>query len=539
MKSFNLLQFYKKAMGTMRQENRPVYSWFDVTDTSVESNPQWQNLVQAVPSLMSILREARSMHQSKGRDIRNQYGLSQQQVQKCLKTYVGYDVNFGGYILLVGPYLGQYFANSIDKFAFYVLRKGYVSENELLTALDKKMKNYTDAFGITLTPEDFNFVAKQRSLDQDDSLQRSRNVEPVEFNMGGDDPRYNRFFSQNRMLGSGSLFQLSNSGVVKLIKNNWGPLFDRAIDEISVTRGLTPEQAESVLVQDTDFVERVYDTIRNKYKEAVASGEASIAGMTEPPVLSKLKMAGKAGAQRTTTIIDKQKPLLKKLQLNDQILSIMMTGERDPQTIMNQINAQRKVNKQVPITVIQAIMQDYLDRASDDNMSLDQVYAEFRENITNLEQQSGGLTDLRTAFDAVKAHLGHEVFTVDDNFPNVTEEDLREIRLAYEEAKRNGEHWNPDTPQIEETSEEEDVERELEMEVGRVPVEEPLEIIPEDVEEEELAEKTDQEDLSYMDVFSGTLKTLVKIAKELDNEGKKDGSEEIKKIIRKYHKEKE
>ena len=558
VKCFNLAKFNKEAMGTVRQENRPIYSWFDVNNLSMENNSQWAALVRSAPSLSSVLREGQRMHNSNKSKIINRYGLTDNQVDQCLKTYVGYDVNFGGYILSVGPYLGKQLRDSWDKFAFYVLRKGHANEDEMQQAVDKQMSNYATNFGVQLEPADFKFVGKLLESEPEEGRERGSHSSRYEFTMNPEDPNYRNFFAQNRMTGAGSGYELSNSGLVKLMRNNWGTLYDQAVNEVASGRGISQEEAEAVVVNDTDFIKRIYSAIKDKYQQAVQTGAAAIEGMPPPPVnFSKFKMVAKAGAQQPTTIQGKQRALLNKFQLNDQVLRLMVSGITDPQTIMEEINSSKKESKRVPINVIQSIMQDYSDRVGDENKEISEVYADFRENIVSLEAQVGGMTDLKTAFDAAKAALGHDVFTLDDNFPNVTEDDIKEIRLQYEAAKQAGEPWPPEggiipevevgeAKEIEEELEvevgeakgvEEEIEEELEMQVGEgaKPVQTPATTPPFNLEEEE--EILPRQVPRHMqNLFGNTLDSLHKIAEDLNKDGKDEAVEEINKIIKKYQK---
>jgi len=546
MTSFNLARFNKEAMGTIRQENRPVYSWFDITDPSVENNPQFNVLVRSAPSLFSVLKEAKKMHNSNSGKISKRYGLTPSQVDKCLKTYVGYDVNFGGYILSIGPYLGEQLRNSWDKFAFYILRKGHANEEEMQSAVAKQITQFADSYGVQLEPADFKFIGKSLDTEPGEGRERGSHTSRYEFSMNPEDPDYVNFYTQSRMMGAGSGYELSNSGLVKLMRNNWGQLYEQAVNEVTRGRNLSPEEAEIVVANDTRFVSSVFKAIKDKYNAAVQSGEAAIMGMVEPPDnFSKFKMVAKAGAQQPTTIQGKQRALLKKFELNDQILKLMVSGITDPQTIMESVNRSRKEGKRVPITTIQSIMQDYSDRAGDENKELGEVYADFRTNITNLQEQSGGMSDLKTAFDAAKAALGHDVFSLDDNFPNVTEDNIKEIRLAYEDAKEHGDPWPPAGGIIPKAPEAQDVEGELEMEVGEVSPTEAPEQTPTGDEVESLAPAIEEEGEEEVvpsiprhmqNLFGGTMNSLMKISAELKQEGKIAASEEINKIIKKYQK---
>jgi len=541
MTSFNLARFNKEAMGYVRQENRPVYSWFDVTD-NLESDSDWASLTMSTPSLSSILREAKNKHRESEFEIAQRYGLTLPQINKCLKTYVGYEVNFGGYILSVGPYTGEKLRDAWDKFGYFILRKRYETEEAMQKTVAGHVQKYMENYGVQLEPSDFKFIGK--SLEEEgEGAGRGSHLSRYEFNVDPNDPAYENFYAQNRMVGAGSGYQLSPSGQVKLMRNNWGTLYNQAVTELASTRGITPEEAEIVVANDPNFVNSVFKTIKNKYDEAVLSGDAAITGMIPPPAnYSKFKNVGLGGAQIYTTIKGKQQSLLKKLRLNDQVLQLMISGTTNPQDILGIVNSSRKENKQVTLSEVQSLVQNYTARASEENKDLPQVYADLRENINNLQAQQIGMTDLKTAFDTAKAALGHDKIRLDANFPNVTEDDIKEIRLAYEYARQHGEPWPPEGGITPVAPEAQDVEGELEMEVGEASPTSAPEQTPTGDEVAPVAPAVEEEEeeilmpTNMMNMFGGTMNSLMKISTELRLDGKIAASEEINKIIKKYQK---
>ena len=111
---------------------------------------------------------------------------------------------------------------AIDRFAFYILRKGHANEDEMQQAVDKQMSNYATNFGVQLEPADFKFVGKLLESEPEEGRERGSHSSRYEFTMNPEDPNYRNFFAQSRMTGAGSGYELSNSGLVKLMRNNWG-----------------------------------------------------------------------------------------------------------------------------------------------------------------------------------------------------------------------------------------------------------------------------------------------------------------------------
>jgi len=223
----------------------------------------------------------------------------------------------------------------------------------------------------------------------------------------------------------------------------------------------------------------------------------------------------------------------------------MSSGKEDPEEITTIINSSRTPSKQVTINTVQSLMQEYRDRSINENKEVSEIHSEFREDMSNVANQVDGFSDLKTAFDAAKAHLGHDVFTISANFHNVTEENIREIRLAYEEAKQRGEQWPQEENTRVEVEDVNAVEEELDMEVGRTTPDVAPESIPSDNEVEQEVSIPEPEDtpasLSVFpphitNIYQNTLNSLMVISKDLSKDGKINAAEEINKIIRKYQK---
>ena len=129
-------------------------------------------------------------------------------------------------------------------------------------------------------------------------------------------------------------------------------------------------------------------------------------------------------------------------------------------------------------------------------------------------------------------------FDLPENFHNVTTEELRQIRLDYEAGKGV---QSPEAADAAEASE-----NDLETQIGPKEEEkEEEEAVKQETKPTGTAPKspTEDDDDAYVplsmkkNLVSTTLKNLIKIAEELDKEGKTDEAEEIHKVIRKYEEE--
>ena len=544
MKKFNLAEFIikKEAMGYTRQRYRDQYEWWDYEELMGGADDRWQEWVRTDRSLSDVLRDAGQIRNKLSRRLMGLYGLPLSEIPKIFKTYIGYHPTYGAYICSIGPYLGSTFESSQDKFGYFIIRKRKSSREEMMDAVGKNINKYTRDYGIAIEPSDLQFVVKAPAGEYDPSRARQRkNIREVVVNLDPESPEGRDFYERAPIAGEGSSIGLNAKGLEKVIRGQWGPLYEQAVREISQREGISEDEVRGREIRDLDFLKGIYDAVRRKYDEAVESGAAAIEGMNPPPRFSELSFQGKSGQIQFTTIKSNPKEVIRQLQLRQEILTLLNAGTDDPVEIQARLNQDpRRQRNPIPIEEVQDRVADIRNISESEEKSLSQLEEDVGSQITSYETNSG-FDDLNTAFEQAKLYFtNHPIdpltkgklrvqyapkmaFDPPENFENVTADDLVRLRAEREEAIAAGD-----------VATEEDIERELGEEITPQEVQPEEEVVeevqPEIIEEEE--EIIPQESIG--DLFSSTIGNLIKIAKELDDAGESYAAEEIHKVIRKY-----
>jgi len=564
MNKFNLSQWesnkvaeyvgrYVKAMGYTHQKYRDQYRWWDY-DTLRESPPEdWSNWVSADPSLVDALRDAADIRWKKLREVRQIYGISSQEAAKIVKTYVGYHPSYGGYICQLGPYIsaggghgsGFIIEEAIDKFGYYIKRKRRSTPEQVMKSVLKNISGYQNRFGIDFDASDFGYVIKENPSEFDSvrSRQPNKTVREYVSTLDPQSPEAQSFFDRAPMVGEGSHFTLNNRGYDKLLRGLMGTWYQEAIRERMAQQNLTEEQVVNSILTNPETLRSIYTSTYQKWQEARNSGEAAAAGMTAPPKFMDASLKPKSG-QVIMSTIPSNKSMVSELEFRQEILQLLSEGVDSPEAIAGRLNAdpareiknralQGRGRESVVISPDEVQMRinriNALRESDDGQKDYQQLLGENSQMIDELAV-GRGFDDLRTAFEMAAmyfssmpvepksgAKLGSAnsiIFNPPENFENFTSQDLARFRR-----ERTGKTE-------EELATEEDVARDI----GEIPLTKEEEPAPERVPEAELPdEKNDLEEL-----LGRTLKNLIKIAAELDEEGKDDAAEEIHKVIRKY-----
>lgn len=571
MKSFNLAEYLiRQAMGSTPQAKRDPYDWWDYETLVSGGDAKWRQHVAIDRSLIDVLSDCTAFRNKKFRELRDMYGLTDDQLKNIWKTYIGYHPSYGAYILSVGPYVGDTFAEEArDKFAYFKIRKRQISEEDVAKSVGENIGSYMSMYGVTLEPGDLQLVVKGQpeSLDPTGKKPRRKPVREIITSLDPNEPDIQDFLQRSPILGEGSEIGLNTRGLQKVIRQMWGNLYDQAIAEKAAENNVTVEAASFMVLQDLTFLRAVYDKVQQKYQQKVESGEAALSGMSQPPKFLDLTLHSKSGSVQFSSL-PTNKLQARALAFRQEVLQIMDRGITDPQTIRDTLNADpsRKtkpvsfeavVDKVNEITNLLSARRANIPDA--DEGSLRQVLMAETGMQSEEMGSSKGYSDLRSAFEMAKLYFSNlpvdpksgskdmaafklvpvMAFDLPENFHNVTTEELRQIRLDYEAGKGV---QSPEAADAAEASE-----NDLETQIG--PKEEEKE------EEEAVKQETkptgtapkspteEDDDDAYVplsmkkNLVSTTLKNLIKIAEELDKEGKTDEAEEIHKVIRKYEEE--
>jgi len=582
MKTFNLSKqiLTVEAVGYQHMFGRDPYEWWDYDMLMSQGDPVWDEYVEDDPSLQRVLREAGDRRQKYCQSIKNVYGVDSTQASNIIKTYIGYGPA-ESYIVNIGPYFSKGYIwgeshqriSAIDKFGYFVLRKGKFTAKETNKALAKQIRKYVDSYGIEFEPSDFKLVVRTPSdFDPSRGKQETRQIIEEVTSLGGRsllpnpgnnpeidaqnaaierenrerNPEATDFYSRGPAVGEGSTIEPNQKGYEKLMRAMMGPWYEETILEKAATKmtdlGMSQEQARQAVTQEylSDFgeMEDLYKTVYRKYEEAVQRGDPSAIGMNPPPKFRSAPLMGHPGAQQFTHCPD-IKIVRSLLMVRRQIAELLREGIEDPTEILQRINAGRTPKKQFKIenvideiNKINSIKQSLEDEGDPDASNIinyiDNQVGEINEKIEGEKAKDAGkdtvygFSDLRTAFEMASLYLPG--FDPPPNFDNYTSEDL--VRFV----NQKGDSQEEGLPESVEEATQEDIEESIgvapKAEKVLSPRHKKTQVVQPLVEEENTEE--------LLDLLSVTIRNLIKVSKELDDEGKEDAAEEIHKVIRKY-----
>jgi len=553
MAKFNLAQkLQREAMGYQRQENRPTYQWWDYDEIASGSNEQWNMWSTEIDrSLQTVLKEAQHSRGKIIRDIQYKYSMTPSQIQQMLKTYIGYAPAYGAYICSVGPYMGSEEAGQ-HKFGYFVKRLRKSSPEAIMESVRNSIKKYKEAYGIELDAGDFKLMVNRPASSFDPAKERQpREIIETVSTLDPNSSEARSFYGRSPMLGIGSPVLPNAKGMTKLTQflgeqGDWTELYNASVREMATSENISEEDAADRLLNDEDFVKRVYRIVKSKYDAMVESGEAAARGMSPPPPALVLK--SKSGQQRFSALTT-SKLQKRQLMLKQEILQQLTNGVQDPSQIQSNLNEDigRKrrgtINIEEVTNILEDINESSIERDQQGNVVRQKNPAELYAEVTNqIEGLLGGqgFNDFETAVEtaalyftgldvdpasrAKKGLRGAQMAFELDSPVNFDENYLRNFARGEEGQDIEGATQEEIGREIGEIGE---VEREIEM-----PPEEIL-ATPEEAVTEDLIIPP-EEPTNYSDLLANTLRSLIKVAKELDQDGKGHAAEEIHQVIRKY-----
>ena len=481
------------------------------------------------------------------------------------------------------------------RFGYYVLRSARATPGEIGGALLSNINNYKKAYNVNLEPSDFELRIRAPKEKQDpkqkydkwEDVQRPINLDP-------NNPEYRRVFNMDSpddnmkgrgpMIMTGSFMTLNPKGYEKILRSFFGKYYDETIAQVARDVGKTTEEVVGQMMSDLSILQNVYTIALSKYSDAKAKGQVVETGQVPPPkFLDKtLQLAPGTGSIEFTKIQTSDR-MIYQFDLTKEVLEYVEQGIMDPEQIAERLNAdpqrvafnnrRRQQNEararttppqeQLPLISFTADeVQRHLDIIETQKEKLGEgaTYANVRTAIDDLVkntfsvedpatgQKRGkyGYDDMKTAYQMAMLYFSSVprdrktktlagmpnavAFNPPENLHNFTTQDLAKSKALKTLTKEEREA-QPE---------------ELEKEIGPLP-EAGKELKAPIREEEPLAEGEDplaemearedakkEEEHNIEDIIGVTLKNLIKIAGELDKDGKDDSSEEIHKIIRKY-----
>jgi len=589
MKNFNLKDFFKKIAKGAPQRMRETYHFWnydELKDAIDKGTPpqDWEELRQSEPSMDTLLYESNHQAQKKRLQLMQQYNLTPEMARSQSWFFIAYHPKYGGYMYHVAPHVAT---DPNSEFAQkYKYKYGYFNFRATPAAprARKSLKAYSTAYGIKLDLSDLKLKVKSPEGEFDASKKYQKRTGPVFESMA--DPRL-----ETMMTGIGTEIEFNSKGLGKFrdyLRENYGPLFDDVIEDLSRREFAEAESILNSIVNDPDKMEGVFEAVRRKYDQMVASGEAAALAMPPPPFgtgRQKISFKQKSGQQQFT-----QTPaptlMINQLTMEKEVADIMADGVEESSEIAGIINQRRAaINEKFANTVSKMdidIIKNSINKKrnikdADGNVVGTRSYADIAqniaENIEGLGQKSNGFNSLKDALEMAQLYMTHSIvdpatqaklnlhavvpaFEIPESAPNTSSEDLKQWHQEGEEYKNL---LKTDEEKLPETSEE-SIERDIgdiskivspESKPKILPESEPVEEVeekPADIpsvktptpKPEEKTEESEEETEEPMDLetlrrlMGGTLKGLIRIAAELDNDGKYGAAEEVHAVIRKY-----
>jgi len=325
-------------------QGRPNMEWWDYDEIASSAPPQELLELSKIDSSITILiNDARLCRGKKIKQIVEKYGLSFGEAERVQKTYIGYHPNYGGYICQVGPYVGA-FERGNYQFGYFFLRRGAADEDTMKKAVARNVAGWREKYGIEIGPEDISFTLKSQTKPFDYERKRQPAYEALLKldNVADDNPEYQDFLQQESLVGIGSSFDLNPKGLSRLIhtlgdRDGWLGLFQESVAEIAAKKQLSPEE----MLNSKKFLEAAYRGMLKKFSQIEDNPEAlANQGISKPPPL-KLKMSAQAGGQ-TETALRTNNMQIRELNLIQEVLQTLISGEEDPNKILAILNNSAK-----------------------------------------------------------------------------------------------------------------------------------------------------------------------------------------------------
>jgi len=566
------------------------------TDSQDPKILRWRELVAEEPSLSKILNTAARQRNKKLNLIEATYGVGEAEAKNIFKMVVGYQEGYGGYIYYVGPYFSKgaghgsehIVTEAIDRFGYYSHRYSDTNPAEVRAKFNKAalvmMEKFKEA-GLEVGPSDFKVVERapkeegekgegtviseidnrgyQQPIDNpnNDPAIDAQNVEIQQQN-AANNPEATDLWTNGGMFSDFTV-ELNSDGFKKLMKSVVGPWYEEVAASkaatISRERNIPIEEAqqllEEVYLNDPEYLSQFYKNVRGKYAGAVKANDPRAMqmvahGIPMLPSFRDRKLHFRSGQRQSAKVPVNSTYMVPMLSFRKNVIEALNNGLADVELITQELNKDNALGRQVnqgdvaeeiaKITELRGEM-----RIGGQEGSLSELYKDVDQQLSDLSVVEGGVNwgfkDFRTAFEMLRLYLSKPDSLKLDNVNNMMTKDLVSIR---EEQREEGDVGVLLT--------EEEINKDIGEGVGEIqppeqeklPAAQPVHPEPRTVRVPAPApaqpaaprEKTEEEEEDLLSLLSGTLRNLIKIARDLDDSGKDQAAEEVHKVIRKYQK---
>jgi len=573
-KHSDFVKRYVEAMGFTHQVNRDPYKWWEVDKLSAGPDEDWNEWLLDDPSMANLLHEAQFNRAKDLHWAQKEYAIPYETAAQLVKSYIGYHPSYGGYLCQIGPYRSQGGGHGIehiktecfDKFHYYIWRKKKATVEDVAKSISKNIDYYKTAFGVTFEDGDFALEFKppepydptrQSKVPGKKSRQPRRKVQEYIDSLDPSNPQVKQFFHTKPMLTEGVKITLGSQGYVKILKQMMGPWYEKTIMEIAKAQGKNPNEIANNAYINLAMLEDVYDKAYQKWLEAKKTGEAAAVGMVPPPKFKDKSLAFTSG-QNNWREIPTNKDQSYQIALKVEILKTLQQGALSATAIaevMNnkpirlEVNKKRSKQGKDPILITTEEVQRVLDKSNTEMQEKGESLQDLIQSSSDAITQLGagrGYDDLKSAFEmcalyfagttldkethAKVGDLPPIIFDPPENFKNFTTDELKNFRIAkagQEQAVQEGKEQATPEQMVKDIGEDmPEPKKEKKAPAPQPAVPSPAQSPAPEMSEEDKA--------SLEELLGNTLQNLIKIAEDLDNNGKYADAEEVHKIIRKY-----
>ena len=163
-----------------------------------------------------------------------------------------------------------------NKFSFFTWRFGRAEKEEILANVRKIVDHVFKYFGnLEISPEDVKFVLSEMPSGEVGKEGNASQIQHVYKNITENSPEGQALFVERPIVGVGSYFALSASGIKKVLEKaskdgKWADAYDEGLKMLAKQNKMTLDQTRELLATDEDMMEgflKVLRTMRDNFKK--------------------------------------------------------------------------------------------------------------------------------------------------------------------------------------------------------------------------------------------------------------------------------
>ena len=259
--TFNLFK-YVQAMGATSYGNREPSHWWKVADLENGGDEKWKEETAKNPLLLGVLDWAIAERNSKIAETEENYDIDNNLASELTRTYIGFNPKYGAYIGQLSPYLSQGWRFGPehvriwgkDKWQFFMIKKGEFTQKHFEEKVSEKVNEYNDKFKIQLEPSDLALFLKKPPPKDETNVKKGKGrgpawvTEKVISSLDPKNPEVGEFLAGYPVPGPQNQWSINSKGWLKILKQLMGKWYSEVITEEASRTGKTVEQLEKEMI---------------------------------------------------------------------------------------------------------------------------------------------------------------------------------------------------------------------------------------------------------------------------------------------------